>query len=653
VQIKGAGVAFANDTFQTWGYVYPAAVALNRGVRVGISYNAVGSSEGVSQLTQDSVWFGASDESLLPTNTSVRTLPILVAAVALVFNVPGLSALVLSQEAVVGIFNGTITSWTHPLLVSLNPSLLTLFKATSPALTVFIRADQSGTTEVLTGALSSFDANFSATYGTFKESLRWPALRQRNAVGEDAVALSCIQTPYSIGYAKVSSAMKYSAHYAMVLNRNGNATSPDNIAAVESAAKDFQSLYPSLPKEKFFVLPVNGRGALSYPIVGFTYLVLQMGYPSVCSDFQELFRYIRWILQDPTATATAAVSYLATIPDNITPFIWPILADFTCPDGSPVLQTVNDMIAAEGQDKSSILVQICISAIVGVVACLFLAQVALLLIRIARERRKMSKSGAPNNSKEKSAEHKKKMEMTTAMTFKSIVAQDPTDLGKLGFALADATREVLLSVINWYTYATFSTMGSPEYIFCVFASLHAVGFVLKSTVEVAFPYIQGYISPVLISFFSKRWKPSNNSDLLSSSISKNSITKQNTSADIANSSAPSDSEQEIEVEDLVTDAEPESPKNEKDLITKGVQMATREMVLNALSVLGLFFAEIPICIVVLVIGFALPFSSPILYLCYGGNMFSMAYKLKGVVVVWDSYTLYKMGSKCLLQNVKA
>lgn len=69
----------------------------------------------------------------------------------------------LTQAAIVGIFNGTISFWDDPLIVMNNDVL----RVVHQKILVVVRADSSGTTELLTRALSEFDSDWRQQYSYF------------------------------------------------------------------------------------------------------------------------------------------------------------------------------------------------------------------------------------------------------------------------------------------------------------------------------------------------------------------------------------------------------------------------------------------------------------------------------------------------------
>jgi PBP superfamily domain len=88
--------------------------------------------------------------------------------ISLVYNLPelpsnctdytniGKSCLMLSQEMVVGIFNGTIRKWNDPLLLTQNSALASV----NETIIVVVRGDGSGTTGIFTRVLSAFNTNW-------------------------------------------------------------------------------------------------------------------------------------------------------------------------------------------------------------------------------------------------------------------------------------------------------------------------------------------------------------------------------------------------------------------------------------------------------------------------------------------------------------
>src|ERR1039458_4120286 len=102
--INGAGSTFAAPMYQQWAGQYHQSVS--NGVQ--INYQAVGSGGGISEFTQGVVDFGATDAPMTGTEKAaaqagqgsvVLHIPMIIGAVALVYNEPGLKR---SEERRVG-----------------------------------------------------------------------------------------------------------------------------------------------------------------------------------------------------------------------------------------------------------------------------------------------------------------------------------------------------------------------------------------------------------------------------------------------------------------------------------------------------------------------------------------------------------------------
>lgn len=74
----------------------------------------------------------------------------------------------LSQEVLVGIFNGSVTQWNDEMIVTINPAM----KEANQSIIVVVRADSSGASQIFTRALSSFDSNWDKRYSSFQDGMR-------------------------------------------------------------------------------------------------------------------------------------------------------------------------------------------------------------------------------------------------------------------------------------------------------------------------------------------------------------------------------------------------------------------------------------------------------------------------------------------------
>lgn len=122
-----------------------------------IAYTASSSGTGRGALRDFRASFAGSDSILDMSEPEfirrqVKMIPAFVTAVALVYNLDGADELVLTREAVAGIFSGTITAWDNPALRSENPDAF----LSNEAVVRVVRSSASGTTSALTKAIYSF-----------------------------------------------------------------------------------------------------------------------------------------------------------------------------------------------------------------------------------------------------------------------------------------------------------------------------------------------------------------------------------------------------------------------------------------------------------------------------------------------------------------
>src|SRR5262245_14194654 len=142
--IVGAGATFPYPIYSAWFEEYG-----KNHPDVAFSYQSVGSGSGIHQLTDQFVFFGASDapmleEELLDGPARIVHIPTVVGAVVPVYNVPGVRELKFSGPLLAQIFLGRVTSWNDPAIARLNEGIALPPIEISPV----FRADSSGTSFV-------------------------------------------------------------------------------------------------------------------------------------------------------------------------------------------------------------------------------------------------------------------------------------------------------------------------------------------------------------------------------------------------------------------------------------------------------------------------------------------------------------------------
>ncbi len=234
-----------------------------------VEYQGIGSGGGIKQFTAGTVDFGASDAAMTDPEIAevkggVVLLPVTAGAEVLAYNLPNVTDLKLSSEALAGIFLGKIKKWNDPAIASPN-SGVTL---PDSDINVVHRADGSGTTYVFTLHLSAISPEWKSGPGTGK-TVSWPV-----GVGgkqNDGVTALIKQTPGSIGYIEYGYAMNSGLPTALLQNKAGKYVkcTPETSAAALS--------HIEMPPDLRGWAP-DPEGDDSYPIVSYSWLLCHPKY---------------------------------------------------------------------------------------------------------------------------------------------------------------------------------------------------------------------------------------------------------------------------------------------------------------------------------------------------------------------------------------
>jgi phosphate transport system substrate-binding protein len=276
---------------------------------VKINYQSIGSGAGITQLTNRTVDFGASDAAMTDAEIAkieggVQLLPMTAGSIVIAYNVPGVeTGLKLSREAYAGIFLRKIEKWNDPLIAKDNPDA----KLPDTNITVVRRSDSSGTTFVFTQHLSAISEDWKNGPGTDK-SPKWPE-GTIGAPKNDGVAAQIKQTPGAIGYIEYGFVKQAKLPAALLQNKDGNFVGPD----IKNAAA---SLASSTMPENLIAWLSDPAGPESYPIVTYTWLLCYKDYASKPEIVKPLKDVIRYCLTDGQK-ASAEMGYIP-LPEEVT-----------------------------------------------------------------------------------------------------------------------------------------------------------------------------------------------------------------------------------------------------------------------------------------------------------------------------------------------
>jgi len=332
VTLNGSGSTFQAPAESEYAFAFPLVDPA-----VVINYQPTGSGAGIKAITDGTVDFAGSDATLstdqYTAGKDLQMYPFLAGATVMMYNIPELDpkgpALILDGNTLVGIYNATITTWNDPAIVKLNPQLAS--KLPAKKITAVHRSDGSGTTFIFTSALSSFSSAWTLGSST---TINWPVDKAGNGIGGNGsagVAAAVQNTPESIGYVEYSYATSNKIPFAQMVNKAGNvvtATSDSTAAAMTDFANAFT---PQLT-----ATIVNPSGANSWPIAGYTYIIIHQTSMTDCVKASKLVEYINWILTSPIATARAKALGYVPLPSAVAQLAIAQLGKVTC-NGQPVM----------------------------------------------------------------------------------------------------------------------------------------------------------------------------------------------------------------------------------------------------------------------------------------------------------------------------
>ena len=231
----------------------------------GNTFTFNSSDSGTGQKNQDAGIFDAnfSDSGYLPAKTSVLNIPLVMAPIAVIYNLPGSKPLYLSEKTLSDVFAGKITKWNDSEIIADNnksiptvvyaknkdgsvkkdktgaPVVLRTVNAkryyTLPNQTihVVVRSDASGTTKNFVKLFTTTNADVWTKPADKTFANVFPGTingagnigRVQGYSGSTGVAAGLTATPYSIGYAEVSYATG-KLRTAFLGNVNGDFAGP-------------------------------------------------------------------------------------------------------------------------------------------------------------------------------------------------------------------------------------------------------------------------------------------------------------------------------------------------------------------------------------------------------------------------------------------
>jgi len=285
VQINGAGATFPYPLYSKWFDEYHKLHP-----NVAINYQSIGSGGGIRQITNQTVFFGATDgpmtnEQLQAAPGKILHFPTVLGADVPVYNIPNVKDLKFSGPLLADIFLGKVTKWNDPAIAKLNAGV------TLPGtnITVVHRAEGSGTTYIWVDYLSKVSPEWKTKVGV-STAVKWPT--GVGGQGNEGVAGLVSQTPGAIGYVELIYALQNKIAYGSVQNMAGDFVTASEQSVTAAAAAAAGQMPPD-----FRVSITNAPGKGAYPISSFTWLLLYET-PKDKNQSKIMVDFLKWALSD-------------------------------------------------------------------------------------------------------------------------------------------------------------------------------------------------------------------------------------------------------------------------------------------------------------------------------------------------------------------
>jgi phosphate transport system substrate-binding protein len=303
--LVGAGATFPYPIYSAWFAAYGKLKP-----DLQISYQSVGSGDGIRQLMDQFVFFGATDtpmveQELLDAPARIVHVPTVVGAVVPIYNIPGLhTELKFTGSVLADIFLGRITSWNDPALVRLNEGVMLPPIEITPA----FRSDRSGSSFIWSDFLSKVSPEWRRLVGANRASTLPIGLTAKGSEGMSALVK---QTPGTIGYVELI----YASRNALDVGRVQNAEGEFVRASIASMSAAAHAAIGRMPRD-LRVSITNAPGAGVYPVSSFTWLLLYESQRNRQRS-RQMVDFLRWALRDGQQMAPG-LGY-APLPPEIVP----------------------------------------------------------------------------------------------------------------------------------------------------------------------------------------------------------------------------------------------------------------------------------------------------------------------------------------------
>jgi phosphate transport system substrate-binding protein len=264
--LTGAGSTLVAPLMQQWSNDFEGAN------NIKVTYGAVGSGAGISQISNRTVDFGASDAPLSPEQAAAChgcvQIPWALTATGIAYHIDGVRSLKLTPRIVSQIYLGHINNWSDKSIRKINKGT----KLPNLKITPVFRSDGSGDTYAFTDLLSRISPQWKSAVG-FGTQVSFPT--GVGGKGNDGVTAVVASTNGALSYISAAYIIAHGLGAAALQNRAGKFVFPNlkNIQAAASVVKRVKS-----NNEMHIVNPPK-RLKKAYPLSTFTYAIVPHSAP--------------------------------------------------------------------------------------------------------------------------------------------------------------------------------------------------------------------------------------------------------------------------------------------------------------------------------------------------------------------------------------
>jgi len=319
--VRGAGASFPSLVYTAWSFGY----SKEKGHEV--RYVSTGSGDGIKQMTDRTVDFGATDTPLsdaeLKTNRLIQ-FPTMAGGIVPVVNIRGVTngTLKLTGPVLADVMSGDITAWDDPRITALNPGLaLPKTKVIRIA-----REDASGSTAILTQYLSQQNSAWASGTGVGR-TVKWKG-EVVLVKGSDELGAAVKATPGAIGYVSFDRVLRDGLVSVSLRNKAGNFMAPSE-AAFQAAVKASSITKSASLTASLIDMPGSGV----WPIVDLTYILLDAS-PKLADRSSASARFFYWafLKGDPLISGSG----FAALPTEVQAAVVRKLGEIKPADGKPL-----------------------------------------------------------------------------------------------------------------------------------------------------------------------------------------------------------------------------------------------------------------------------------------------------------------------------